>query len=77
MQPQDIPPEHQAEFGSLIDQLSRLLPDIDNKLPMYFFALKSEDHLKRLIAIVCLIFNLDSFEFLIVLFFLLWHRSLL
>lgn len=45
--------EQRAEFNSLLDQLQGYAQQIESKLPMYYFVLKSEDGIKRLIAIVC------------------------
>jgi len=53
MQPQDVPQEHHTEYASLIEQLHHFAQEIDGKLPMYLFVLKSEDMVKKLIAIVC------------------------
>jgi hypothetical protein len=55
MQAHDIPQEQQAEFATLIEQLFRYSQEIDPKLPMYMFVLKSEEAVKKLIAIVRLI----------------------
>ena len=44
--------EQRAEFNSVLDQLQTNAQQIDNKLPMYYVVLKSEDAIKRLIAIV-------------------------
>lgn len=66
MQTQEVPLEHQAEYASLIEQLSHFALEIDNKLPMYLFVLKSEDAVKKLIAIVCVIYVSVSFALLIV-----------
>lgn len=52
MQPQDVPQEHHQEYATLLDQLHRFAQEIDAKLPMYMFVLKSEDMIKKLIAII-------------------------
>lgn len=44
--------EQRAEFNSVLEQLQGYAQQIDNKLPMYYVVLKSEDAIKRLIAIV-------------------------
>ena len=74
MHPQDVPPEHQAEYATLIEQLSHFALEIDNKLPMYLFVLKSEDAVKKLIAIVRVNLNVGFF---CVAHCYLWHRFLL
>lgn len=78
MQPQDVPQEHHQEYATLLDQLHRFAQEIDAKLPMYMFVLKSEDMIKKLIAIVRLIFwAFRSFSLFIVVVFSLCHRFLL
>lgn len=52
MQHHDIPQEQRAEYASLIEQLHHSTQEIDTKLPTYMFVLKSEEMIKRLIAIV-------------------------
>ena len=48
----DIPQEHQAEYNATIEQLYRFSQEIDGKLPTYLYVLKSEDAIKKLVAIV-------------------------
>jgi hypothetical protein len=52
MQHHDIPQEQRGEYAALIEQLHHSTQEIDTKLPTYMFVLKSEETIKRLIAIV-------------------------
>ncbi|KAF8072116.1 hypothetical protein FPV67DRAFT_1411823 [Lyophyllum atratum] len=48
----DVPMDQRAEFNNLLQQLHHYAQEIDTKLPMYFYVLKSEDLIRKLIAII-------------------------
>ncbi|GLB40609.1 hypothetical protein LshimejAT787_0804800 [Lyophyllum shimeji] len=48
----EVPIEQRAEYNSLLQQLQHVAQEIDSKLPMYLFVLKSEDTIRKLIAII-------------------------
>ncbi|RDB30960.1 hypothetical protein Hypma_000130 [Hypsizygus marmoreus] len=52
MRPVDIPVEQRQQFNSLFQQLHQVVTEIHSKLPMYFFVAKSEEWIRKLIAII-------------------------
>lgn len=49
----DLPVAQHAEYSNLFDQMQPFLQEVDSKLSMYLYFLKSEEMVKKLIAIVC------------------------
>jgi hypothetical protein len=48
----DVTPDQRMEHNKLVEQLHRFSQELDQKLPMYLVALKSEEVIKSLVSIV-------------------------
>ncbi|KAF5382094.1 hypothetical protein D9615_004211 [Tricholomella constricta] len=57
----EVPIDQRAEFNNLLQQLQRFAREIDSKLPTYFFVLKSEDLIRKLIAIILTVNQQQAF----------------
>ncbi|KAG1821927.1 uncharacterized protein BJ212DRAFT_1334597 [Suillus subaureus] len=47
-----VPDDQRMEYNQLMDQVQKMTRDLDTRLPMYWIVLRSEDMIRRLVAIV-------------------------
>ncbi|KAG6853785.1 hypothetical protein C0991_001374 [Blastosporella zonata] len=48
----DIPVEHRAEFNSIFGQLYNTAQEIDKQLPVFYYLMRSDDGIRKLISII-------------------------
>lgn len=52
MPPLTVPDDQRMEYNQLMDQVQKMTQDLDGRLPMYWIVLRSDDMIRRLVAIV-------------------------
>jgi hypothetical protein len=52
MQPQVVTDDQRMEYNQVLEQVYKMTRDIEDKLPMYYIVLRSEDVIRKLVAIV-------------------------
>jgi hypothetical protein len=52
MAPLVVSDDQRMEYNQLMDQVQKMTQDLDNRLPMYWIVLRSDDMIRRLVAIV-------------------------
>ena len=55
-----IPDDQRLEYNQLFEQVSKMTSDLDPKLPLYFIIFRSEEFLRKYVAIVRFLISLSA-----------------
>jgi len=58
MQSHALPDDQRMDYSQLLEQVFKMTRDMETKLPMYYILLRSDDIIRKLVAIVSALYML-------------------